>query len=320
MHLGGVPVGFEALMPAEVRMVYSDSTTALHQYWRQHFDTSKMHTTLAAAYAATTSARNDLILLTQGEDHELSETLTWANNDTHLRGMSISPMQPRTDIYQANTTTFDPMIEVSGRGNVFSNITIKHGSQLTSGTGYATDLTCMRVSGRYNYFDNVYFYTPRYAEQDVATTYMGVDVTGHNNYFKGCKFGNDGLERDQANYNLQVSGVGNIFEDCIFLMGCAGTAPFFVNIYSITRDMKYTIFKNCTFYAHSATYTYTPADAFHTTCDGGNTAGVILDAMCNFVNVSNVSDTTHDDWIWKPVVGADETITAAQIALKAQGA
>lgn len=320
-QLGGVPVGLDTLMPPEVRMVYSSTSAAPYAHWSGKLKHDKMHSTLLAAYNATTSARNDMILVTPSENHEISASLTWSNNDVHLRGMSINPMQPHVDFWMKQATTFDPMILVSGRGNTFANLTFRHGSETgaSTNTGYATDLTCMRISGRYNYFENVYFYTPLYAEQDVASTYIGVDVTGHNNYFKGCKFGSDGLERDQANYNLQVTGVGNIFEDCIFQMYSAATSPFFVYVNSGTRDMKYCMFKNCTFYAHNSNYATAPADAIKTNY-GANTVGVIFDADCNFVNVSNVSDTSNDNWIWKPVVGADETITAAQIALRNQGA
>lgn len=277
---------------------------------------------ISAAEAAAID--NDVVYLKAG-DHTLPAKLTWDLNDARLIGLSPIPMQPHLDIGMAGETTFNPMVEVSGRGNIFANMTFEHGSRLSSGVGYATDLTCMLVSGRYNYFENVYFYTPRYSQQDVAGTYKGVHITGHNNYFRGCKFGSDGLIRDQANFNLHIEGgVGNIFEDCIFQMECGNTTPFFVYLDSVLRDMKATFFKNCTFYAHSGNFSITPADAIKTNnWAGGNTAAIVFDSRCNFVNVTQISDTDNDFSIWKPQLRGEygaQTEKLTLIATRNQGA
>lgn len=265
---------------------------------------------------------NDVIKV-KAADYTEESAIVLSNNDVHIQGLAPTQYQPHLDIWMAKATTISPLMTVSGRGNVMSNICFRYGSEtaVDSGTGYATDLTCMLVSGRYNHFENVYFYSPLFAEQDVAATYKGVRITGHNNYFKGCRFGNDGLERDQANFDLEVSGIGNVFEDCTFHMLAGNTAPFFVYINSGTRDMRHTLFKNCTFYAHSANYGSTPAYAFKTNY-GANTCAVIIDSRCNFVNVAQISDTNDDVWIWKENIkgeyGAD-TAKISGIALRNQG-
>lgn len=285
--------------------------------------------TIIAAEAAM-AARDTIFLRPGSTDHNIAAALTFDLNDISVIGLSRNRFQPHVELSMPATTSFNPMITFSGRGSYFANMTIKHGSQYTSGVGYAADLTCALISGRYNTFDNVYFYTPLYAEQDVANTnvgandgYYGVEVSGHNNYFYQCKFGSDGLSRDQLNFNVLLhGGVGNIFEDCIFQMAVDGTTPLFIGVDSVPRDMKLTQFLNCRFYAHSANYTVTPADAFQVH-GGGATAGVFFDSRCQFINVSNVSDTANDDWLWKPVVrgehGAD-TEKRALIATKTQGA
>ncbi len=285
---------------------------------------SSAKATIAQAEAAM--ATRDIIYLRPGStDHNIAANVDFDLNDISVIGLSRNKFQSHVELSMPATTTFDPMLTFSGRGQYIANLTIKHGSQLTGQTGYATDLTCATISGRYNMFDNVYFYTPLYSQQDVAATYKGVKVTGHNNYFYQCKFGSDGLNRDQANWNVSIEGgIGNIFEDCFFQMGADGTAPFFVQIYSTPRDMKYTMFKNCTFYVHSADFGTTISYAI----DGGyqaNTAAVILD-RCNFVNVGQISDTDKDRWIWKAVIGNDNiydastnTVKISQIALRNQG-
>jgi len=206
------------------------------------------------------------------------------------------------------------MITFSGRGGYFANMTIKHGSS----TGYATDLTCATISGRYNFFDNVYFYGPLYAEQDVVSTYKGVQCTGHGNYFYQCKFGSDGLDRDKANYNLVVAGVGNVFEECIFQMKNDGTSPYFVYINNAVRDMKYTLFRRCTFYAHDENHTAAVAEAIKTDALGGNTVACILED-CNFVNVTKVSSAADDAVIFKHTTGDAAATNATGIAVKNVG-
>ena len=285
-------------------------------------DPDKAKLTLLSAEAAM--ATRDVIYLRPGStDHNIAAAIDFDLNDIQVIGMSGSRFQPHVELSQPNETPFSPMFTFSGRGQYIANLTIEHGSRLSSGVGYAIDLTAALISGRYNTFDNVYFYTPLYPEQDVASTYKGVEITGHNNYFYQCKFGSDGMNRDQINYNVEISGVGNVFEDCIFQMGADGTAPFFLNINSVPRDMKYTIFKGCIFYCHSANYGTTLADALHTTADGGNTAGVIFDSNCHFVNVDQICDTTHDSWVWIPITSKDngaDTGKKQMISLNSQGA
>lgn len=305
---------------------YVDQDNGSNDYDGKGPSTGK--STLAAAQTAM-SALDTIYLRPGSTDHNIAANIDFSDNDISVIGLSRNKFQPHVELSMPATTTFDPMLTFSGRGGYFANMTIKHGSQYTSGVGYATDLRCALISGRYNMFDNVYFYTPLYAEQDVANTnlgtqdgYRGVEISGHNNYFYQCKFGSDGLNRDQLNYNVLLNGgVGNIFDQCFFQMGADGTTPLFVAVDSIPRDMKYALFRDCTFYVHSASYGTTIGDAFQT-APGGNTAGVILE-RCNFVNVGNVSDTSHDTWLWKERVGKDDgadTVKKSGIALRNQGA
>lgn len=321
-QFGGVPVASDYLLPANTYLVVKEEADKeSFLWWREKWKKDKFFTDIPTAYAKAVAGRNDVVMLGPDNDDDLVATLTWAKNDTHLIGASITPFQPHTDVWMQDLTTFNPMIEVSARGCYFANLTLRHGSHVGSQVGYATDLTCMTISGRYNFFDNVYFYTPLYAEQDVAATYKGVQVTGHGNFFRRCKFGSDGLDRDKANYNLVVAGVGNVFEDCFFQMKNDGTSPFFVYINNAVRDMKHTLFRRCTFYSHDENFVAAPAYAFDCDAAGGNTAAVILED-CNFVNVSQVSDTTEDALIWKTVTSKDngtDNATLSMIALRNQG-
>jgi len=296
-------------------VLYADGDDGDDQYSGRGPSDSKE--TISAALGVMTD--HDLLYL-KAADYEESEALTLSLNDVQIIGVAPTQMQPHLDIWmEAAGGGFSPQIEVSGRGNYLANLCFRHGAEYTSGVGYAGDLTCMLISGRYNHFENVYFYSPIYNEQDVATTYAGVHITGHNNYFRGCKFGAT-RGRGEENFNLWIQGgIGNIFEDCIFDMVADSTSPFFVYLDSILRDMKFNLFKNCTFYAHSGNFSVTPADAIKTNnWAGAATASIIFDSRCNFVNVSQVSDTDNDYSIWKPQLRGEYGAQTEKLTLIAQ--
>ena len=305
-----------ALMAADLGLpsvadihIVTKSSGASYDYWSRiaHADKPVFHSDLLTAYNALTDDRNDVILLGPNYDSNMTAAIVWANNATHLIGAAPTPNQPRNDIWQSGT--FSPMFTVSGRGNVFANFTIRHGTT-------AGDLIGMLISGRYNYFNNVYFYTPNVAAQDLAD-YIGVSITGHNNYFRGCHFGSEGTARDQANTNVKIAGSGHVFEDCFFSMMADGVAPTFLHI-DTADDRRYILFKNCTFFCHWVNKGDQITYALKIT--GANaTTNVIFDSRCTFVGVDYICDTTDDQHVWIPVVPADETITAGLISLTGQG-
>lgn len=323
-ELGGVPVGqTSGLLTSDARLVAPAGDYEPYKHWYPRWKREKFHTTIPVAYNACAGSKNEMVHLALG-DHELAETLTWSKNNTHLLGTSMTPHQPHLDIEMKGETTFSPMIDVSGRGNIFSNMTLKHGSRVSSGVGYATDLTALTVSGRYNYFENLYTYSPIYGQQDVANTppdtwtgYLGVKVTGHNNYFKGCHFGGDGTARDQVNFNLYVSGIGNVFEECVFVINLGANTPSFVYLDNNVRDMRYCLFKRCTFIAYSvspAAPTYTMTAAFRANA-GANSLYAIID-NCNFVNVSKITNTADKVWFYVQTTGDTAATNATGIAVR----
>ena len=277
------------LIPGQVHWLAKSSGNSYGFYRdNRRIPASRLHVDLANAYGAVTSDRNDTILVGPNYDYDLTADPVWAKHHTHLIGAAQTPNQPRNDIWQSGT--YDPMFTVSGRGCVFANLAIRHGTA-------ATDLTAMLISGRYNLFHNVYFYTPYIATQDVAG-YMGVNITGHNNYFRGCHFGSEGIARDKANCNVKIAGSGNVFENCFFSMMADGVAPFFLNLNS-ADDRRYTIFKGCIFYVHWAnnvdqiTYAITHSGA-------GATSNLIFDANCMFIGVDKLCASAHEAHVWVP--------------------
>ncbi len=100
--------------------------------------------TFALAYAATVTARNDVVVVMPGAVDEAAET-TWSNSNTHAVGMS-GPAGS-TDYYMAgtvvytDTTTAASVVDITGYNNQFHNIAFNN-----NGAG-AGALTAIRVAG-----------------------------------------------------------------------------------------------------------------------------------------------------------------------------
>lgn len=115
--------------------------------------------TLTQAYSKTVSGNNDVVVIvgdgaTTGTQR-LSATLTWANNATHLIGMTAPVMQAqraRIAPVTTATTNINPLMTVSGSGCYFGNFSFFQGIGQAS-----TDEQLIVVSGSRNCFWNVDF-------------------------------------------------------------------------------------------------------------------------------------------------------------------
>ena len=306
-QFGGVPVASNRLLPADARLVAPTGDYAPYKHWYPRWKKSKFHTTIPVAYNACAGSKNEVVHLAVG-DHTLDETLTWSKNDTHLFGTSPNRYQPHLDIWMS--TAFTPMIEISGRGNVFADMTFRHGTD-------AADVVGALVSGRYNSFDNVYFYTPNNAALGDATLYRGLKVTGHNNYFYGCKIGASGAARGAKNYTLEVEGYENVFENCTFCTFIDATSPHFLGMcIDAGTEGRVTQFLNCRFISYSVNLLTAMAYAI----DIGTYAGAVyFDSRCQFIGVTEIVRADHSARIYYSVTGATTTDTDSMIALKGKG-
>jgi hypothetical protein len=156
------------------------------------------------------------------------------------------------------------------------------------------DYVGVAVTGSRNSFYNMHFAGPLNAAQASDANFRGVTVTGcSETYFKDCVFGNHTSTCDEATALLKI-GAGNgitILENCTFLMRVTAgqTDPFFVEIDNAS-DTGMTFFRNCLFVADPTFGT--PAVAF--TFLGSSLGYVYLDALCQFVNVTNITSTASD--------------------------
>lgn len=266
---------------AQKTMVYASSTAAPAVYWsaRGGAAVDAMSSTLIAAEAAATTLRNDVILLTP-EQHYLAAALTWDLNCSHLVGMApAGRMSMRSRI--GMSTTFSPMITVSGYGNSFSNILTQHGTASTDYIGWS-------ISGHRNTFSNIHFAGPMIAAQGGHASYKGVQLIGTENFFKDCTFGSITIERDELTPNLSLEPATdammyNVFQNCTFLLAATDTDPYFVKATN-TSGVIMAEFIGCRFICFSSNNSIKAAVVV--TVSSSATAYLMFDPNCMFVNVS----------------------------------
>ena len=262
--------------------------------------------TLAAAYAKLVTGQNDQLFIGGGAtSHSLAASLTIAKNMCHFIGSPGGPMNNRARI--GMSTTFTPMITVSGYGNTFSNLYSAHGTA-------ATDLVGWLISGARNSFYNVHFGGPMNADQGGHASYVGVDINGSENYFKGCVFGTDTIGRDEVSPNVSLAaGTLTIFDNCIFLCNLSDGDPLFFSVEN-TSGYTWALFRGCTFMAFNSNYATAMTKAFDFT--GGASCAMVFDPNCQFQNVTALSLNTEDQYIWLPRQFVTTTDTEGMISVQ----
>ena len=247
---------------------------------------------LAAAYALTTSGKNDTIyLLSSTSMMNLAATLTWSKSETHLVGVgSPSRMAQRARI--GHSANFSPLITVSGDGCLFSNLYISHGR------GSATNLIAVTITGGRNAFENVHFAGPQHATEAAEATYMTVNISGADaaeNTFVGCVLGNNTIARSAANCAVNFTGGAprTFFEDCYFVMMSSAATPVHVAIAATGID-RFAIFKNCFFHSHGTTLT----QAIDSNISDTTNRQVFILGDSVSVGATDIADATGDGTIW----------------------
>lgn len=220
----------------------STATQPAYQYWNKWARGSKdyFHTDIPTAYAACTSTRNDVTMITP-DNHTLAATLTMDKHMTHLIGMyPTSMMNQRARI--GHSVTVDPLIDVTGYGNMIKNIYTMYG------LNNATDLTCLRMTGNRNTLKHCHIAAPQHSAPADVATYCTVNLTAEEYYFDHCTFGlQTSTQTDGDMFRIEApSSPRMVFENCNFLQYTDNAQVSFFNLVSGV-GVGFMIFKNCFF-------------------------------------------------------------------------
>lgn len=247
--------------------------------------------TVSAAYDLTVDKSGDVIHLlndgnTSGSSVE-STTITWSNDNVHLVGHCAPVMlSQRARIVWQGAPVVTPLINVTGNGNSFTNVSI-----IEETTASGTASVGVRVSGARNYFENV-------AIMSMVNTNTGSEADssvlklsgGSENTFRNCYIGVDTSARSAANASVEFESAAtrNAFFDCMFMMFATASSPVFVEASSNSDIDRWVLFERCKFInPDNITACSTITQAFNVV-NGSNLGGVIMVYNCIFDGVTDI--------------------------------
>ena len=303
---GGVPVGImKELSPAKVMMLAKASTNT-YDWWYKRWKRSRFFVKVSQAEAACLTKRNDTILITPeshvwyGDTHSTGEALTWDKQNTHMVGLSPytkgGAMRSRFGHSGAIMANF---MTISGSNNMLANLYWMHGSS----TGAAADVNMMTYTGHRNVARGCHFSGPNDTTQSASANYTGFILSGTSthNYFKDCLFGGFNAVKRGANAQLTLSttGAGNVFEDCLFICGAAGTTTEFIDWSAATGALGTTtaFFLNCQFVNSYPRALIADAIVIPTLTEASDSL-LYFDSRCQFVGVSDITVSGKEDLVW----------------------
>lgn len=250
----------------------------------------RLFTDLESAYDATTTNSNDVIYLFGRGSQTLTETLAWSKNYVHLVGVCAPVgVGNRARIFMDSDTNDSPMVNITGTGCVFKNISVFHGID------DADAKVAVQITGSRNYFKNCRFAGIGNNTQDAADA-CSLKLDGaEENTFEDCVIGLDTIAAGSAaNSEILVDSAAtrNLFKNCLIyrLIEHATNHPL-VKLADATAIDRFLMFDNCTFLNMSVNYATKQDGVFKLAAD--LTQGYIIVKDC--VGVSGTTSATKWD-------------------------
>lgn len=201
-----------------------------NKYQKTYRDGTKaVHNTIASAYAAVTSNRHDVIMLSANAAHAQTSILAITKNRVHFVGMGLRGgafgMGARARVTMGVTTSASDIAVMSntGVGNTFRNI------KFDSSNTKDESLYAVAEGGEYSIYENCEFYKSTDLDQTAAAEVLN---NGDSAQWIRCTFGSTAniVADDKIRPNMLLTATlsgkkcrDNIIDDCLFLVKAAGT-------------------------------------------------------------------------------------------------
>ncbi len=240
---------------------------------------------ISTAYGLCTANQHDVVAYIAGSSGlNLSSTLTWAKDHTHLVGLCAPTFAgQRSRIFQTATATgLSPLIDVTATGCIFKDLYV------FQGVNDATSLLNVRVTGGRNYFENVHFAGGGHATQAVDGGASLALYGAEECLFRNCTIGVDTIAAGDGMAGVRVDSDAKriAFENCRFTMYAGHAGAKFVEIVDSAGFDRYLDFKDCLF-LNDATAT-AMTEAFTVPAGMGSVTHRILLRNCGFVGVTDI--------------------------------
>ena len=187
----------------------------------------RLFTTVAAAYAAAETNRNDVIMLSAYSSHTLTEMLTVSKSRIHFIGMDMGKRLKAQGarISMGVTVDTDDIAAIlnTGTRNSFRNLKISSSNTLDE------HLSCFIDNAEGTYIENCNIAAISKADADACDMWCSADSST----YREVTFGADNVMNSAAFYNIKFDGKtggGSLqakcctFIDCVFDMQCASAA------------------------------------------------------------------------------------------------
>lgn len=309
-QMGGIPVSGAALplMGGNAKAFFVDPANGSDN--NDGLSPTTALDTVGAAYAKCTDKSGDTIYLmndgnTTGSSREATIPLVWGKDNVHLVGWCAPTfISQRSRITPVSTAalTAAPVIDVTGDGNIFANVSIGHYGANTDSIGTQG----VSVSGSRNYFYNVQIVG--ITNDHTGDEATGVDLLidgGSENLFKNCTIGIDTVKRSTTNASVELTTAAarNVFDGCIFPMLADNAGALFVKIDGIADIDRFVLFKDCAFInaVESTGSALTSAASVH-----NDAAGVVMFKNCQIVGATDVAAADNGN-VWVDNAGGAGT-------------
>lgn len=240
--------------------------------------------TVAAAYALTTSGRNDVVYFIGGaSSSQPTATITWSNSYTHLIGLSspVPGVGQRCRIVGTSGNDLTNVLTISGDGCIFQNIQVANFADANVDSG------AVIVSGSRNGFGNFFAAGMGHVTPAARAGSYSLTLSGSENHFERSSVGLDTVVRAAANAELLVTGgERNTFWNSRVLSASETAGKFAVSITGLDRYIE---FKDCIFQNFSVNWVNDLTNAFSIT--EASTHYVLLRGACQFVGFTGIADT-----------------------------
>lgn len=245
--------------------------------------------TLAGVYAKMTAGVHDTCFYIPGATSlNLTATLTWAKDYTHLIGMGApTRSSPRARIFQhADATALSPLVNVTATGCNIRNI------EIFQGVDDADSLINLQVTGGRNHFWNVHFAGGGHATMAIDNCASLFVNGGEENTFERCKLGLTTIPLATGGNVLRFDGSAkeNLFIDCVLGTMISNAGARLVELVDGAAVDQFNWFFNTKFNSNSANKATTMASAFEIPSGHTTTATLYLDKDCGGMGFADWDD------------------------------
>lgn len=299
----------------EMFWLFEDSDTGLQKMQKDH--PKNTFITIAEAYAACTTNRNDVINVNSHSAHAIATGIAWSKSRIHVIGLDTGDrlLQQGSRFVGATADDTGYVVKVTGTRNTFRNIKFEQRSTDAAG------LTVVQFGGEGTLVKNCSFVFGVATRLGGTTTHevvMGED----SGTFINCTFGNDTLLTSAARAVMLFDVVGsvqaksNFFKDCMWTINSSSATAHFIRVKANT-DMKFGhVFVNpiffCAITASMSTAVLTEAVENEVAAGEGNM--LFIWPATNTTDFSTATNANTNIQIISPVTKANDIEAKTPVA------